>query len=190
MGDVHNGKGPILHVSLKNVIAGLTMAACSPSLARAVNHVVAEHYPERMGLVIGVNHGIIFEGIWRGMRLFIHPRTSSKLQLCRGAHINTTFQELFPDDLRVWLQEEMELNSQRSVSTAQMQFWRKPVHSGIHDPRGCPSYVSQYIDRYYKEVIQMQVNGKLEQSDMPKIHRPHPNIIQALREEAELGAQK
>ncbi|XP_022083934.1 random slug protein 5-like [Acanthaster planci] len=163
--------------------SGLTLAACNPILARAVNHVVAEHYPERMGLVIGVNHGIFFEGIWRGFKLFIHPRTASKLRLCRGQHVDETFRELFPDDLREWLHQEIELNSQRHVSQAQIQFWRKPEQDGAHDPRGCPSYVSQYIDRYNKDVILAKINGN-QTCKETRIHRPHPNIMQALREQA------
>ncbi|XP_071784597.1 uncharacterized protein [Asterias amurensis] len=169
--------------------SGLTMAACNPMLARAVNHVVAEHYPERMGLVIVVNHGIVFEGIWRGMRLFIHPRTASKLRLCRGDKVATTFQELFPADLCVWFLKELELNAQRMVSPAQLQFWRKPADSDVHDPRGCPSYVSQYIDKYYKEVVVPQANENVEKPEACMIHKPHSNIIQVLKEEAMLEVQ-
>ncbi len=171
-------------------VLGLSMAACNPTLARAVNHIVAEHYPERMGLVIVINHGIVFEGIWRGMRLFIHPRTASKLRLCRGDKVETTFQELFSDDLRVWLLKEMELNGQRTVSPAQLQFWRKPADSGAHDPRGCPSYVCQYIEKYYKEIILPQANENVEQSEVCTLHKPHSNIIQALKEEAMLQVQQ
>ncbi|CAC5357538.1 unnamed protein product [Mytilus coruscus] len=63
---------------------GMTIQACNPKLGYGVTQVMANHYPERLGLVICVNHNPVFQGIWKAMKVFIHPNTSSKVKLVKN----------------------------------------------------------------------------------------------------------
>ena len=66
--------------------------------------------------------------------------------------------------------EEMTLNKEKPLSTSQRNFWRRPDDPERHDPRGCPSYVSSYIEPLTK------IDARTD-----KDHLPHPNIVDCLR---------
>lgn len=153
-------------------ITGMTILACNPKLGYGVTQVMSNHYPERLGLVICVNHGPIFHGIWKAMKIFIHPNTVAKVKLIKSkSKVKQTFQDIFPPELSNWLLEEMKLNKTHPLISTQKEFWNKPKDSMAHDPRGCPSYVDKYINTI----------GKSESCE--KTHKPHPNIISSVLEE-------
>ena len=83
-----------------------------------------------------------------------------------------TFDEHFSEEMREWLLAEMKLNKQEPLPQGQMHFWEQPKNDCDHDSRGCPCYVSQYIDTL------SSTEEELEQgAACAKTHRPHPNII-------------
>lgn len=164
-------------------LSGISVKACNPKLSRAVNGIVADHYPERLGLVIVINHSAIFEGLWKAMTLFIHPDTVAKFKLARGADkINAVFSEVFPDELQQWLLQEIHLNKQHPLPSSQREFWRKPADSESHDARGCASYITSFVDTYFENVL-MKDDETSASSD--SVHKPHASIAQELEKEAE-----
>ncbi len=142
----------------------MTIQACNPKLGYGVSQVLSNYYPERLGLVICINHNRMFAGVWKAIKVFLHPNTVSKMHLLRSKKkIRDLFQKHFSDELTEWLVEEIRLNKQRPVAMSQRKFWTKPP-AGAHDPRGCPSYVEDYIEP-------LEMNVKLRNS-----YQPHPNI--------------
>ncbi|KAL5021533.1 hypothetical protein ScPMuIL_000688 [Solemya velum] len=150
---------------------GMTMQACNPKLGYGVTQVMANHYPERLGLVICINHNPVFQGVWRAMKLFLHPNTLAKMKLIRSKRkVVSTFQKYFPDELVTWLREEIKLNKQKPLPTFQAEFWKRPSRKSDHDPRGCPSYVEQYLENYEGNTF----------SNKHSPHKPHPNIVDSI----------
>lgn len=149
----------------------MTIQACNPKLGYGVTQVMANHYPERLGLVICVNHNPVFQGIWKAMKVFIHPNTSSKVKLVKSkSKVKQTFLEVFPSELTEWILEEMRQNKIKPLPSTQREFWNKPSDSGRHDPRGCFSYVEKYIDRSEKENAAFEI-----------LHKGHPNIMDSIK---------
>ena len=145
---------------------GMTIHACNPKLGYGVSQIMSNHYPEHLGLVICVNHNPVFHGIWKAMKKFIHPNTSSKVKLIKSkSKVKQEFHDLFPPELAVWLLEEMMLNKSHPLPVTQKEFWNKPPDGVVHDPRGCSSYVKNYIDIIHTS------------EDSINLHKPHPNII-------------
>lgn len=128
---------------------------------------MSNHYPERLGLVICVNHNAVFQGVWRAIKVFLHPNTTAKMQLVRSKKkIKEVFGKYFSEELSHWLLEEMSLNKQKPLPVTQREFWKGPKDKLIHDPRGCKSYVDQYVNKW---------NSKDAASI--EVHQPHPNIV-------------
>ena len=131
---------------------------------------MSNHYPERLGLVICLNHNKIFQGIWKAIKSFLHPNTVAKMQLVRSKEkIAETFNKYFSEELSEWLLTEIKLNKSKPMLKTQKEFW-KPPESG-HDPRGCPSYIASLA------MIDGTPNGNNPTSSK---HLPHPNILDAL----------
>lgn len=139
---------------------------------------MSNFYPERLGLVICINHNPVFQGVWNAIKVFLHPNTVAKMQLVRKKkQYRVEFARIFSDELTNWLLDEIKLNKRRPMTTSQREFWRQPEPASaaaamymMHDPRGCQSFVAQYIDKF-------EENFK---ADPVCCHRPHPNIIDAL----------
>ena len=85
--------------------------------------------------------------------------------------ISEEFSLIFDKELHDWLIEEMKLNKQKPISLEQKCFWKAPSKPGEHDPRGCPSYVKNYIDPFLTNFSKEPMN----------VHKPHPNIVDELR---------
>jgi hypothetical protein len=129
---------------------------------------MSNHYPERLGLVICVNHNAVFQGVWRAIKAFLHPNTTAKMQLVRSKKkINEAFGKYFSDELSNWLLEEMALNKQKPLLSSQREFWKAPPNGAAHDPRGCKSYVEKYVEMWDSNASAVAT------------HKPHPNIIGA-----------
>ena len=103
------------------------------------------------------------------------------MTLVRGKKkVRATFDQYFSEELTDWLLAEMKLNKREPLPASQLHFWDKPKNDDSgdhHDPRGCPSYVCKYID------TMSSTEGKdIEQgaSSCARIHKPHPNIIDAI----------
>ena len=147
----------------------MSLPACSPKLGYGVTQVLSTHYPERLGLVICINHNPVFQGVWKAIKVFLHPTTAAKVQLVRGKQkIREMFDRHFSEEMAEWLMEEITLNKQRPLSQTQHDFWQPPADPNVHDPRGAPSYVRDYITNYAS--TKRDINT----------HRPHPNVIDSI----------
>jgi CRAL/TRIO domain len=138
---------------------------------------MATYYPERLGLVICINHNPVFQGVWNAFKVFLHPNTQAKMQLLRKkTKYREAFFKLFDEELASWLIEEIKLNKQRPIPVSQRQFWKAPDSAGsssvpsspaggkvssssaaasgegVHDPRASPAYIRQYIDTFLTEI--------------------------------------
>ncbi|XP_064611503.1 protein real-time-like isoform X2 [Liolophura sinensis] len=154
---------------------GLTLPACNPKLGYGVTQIMASHYPERLGMVICINHNPVFQGIWKAIRVFLHSNTISKMKLIRSKDkVVQTFQRYFPEELTTWLIEEISLNKRHPLPGPQATFWEKPAAISAHDPRGCPSYVTRYIDPCVADKRRKNSSGQCD-------HRPHPNIVDSIQ---------
>ncbi|XP_033122866.1 CRAL-TRIO domain-containing protein C3H8.02-like [Anneissia japonica] len=164
---------------------GMTLSACNPRLGNAVNSAMANHYPERLGHVLIVNHSWLFEGAWRAIKIFIHKNTLAKARLARGDKIEKCFEEFFDPSLVRWFLQELRLNKHKPMLPSQKTFWKPPNDPDSHDPRGCPDYVKKYLNPYYKDVVLKQVGmTKAQRPKVPPKHEPHPNYVQEMRERA------
>ena len=153
------------------VFSGMTLPACSPKLGYGVTQVMSNHYPERLGLVICINHNPVFQGVWKAIKVFLHQNTVSKMRFMRSkSKIQDTFNQYFSSELSNWLLDEIKLNKQRPLPDGQKTFWMAPTERGQHDSRGCPSYVDQFVDPFLSN------QGKGE----TRLHQPHPNIVDTL----------
>jgi len=149
----------------------MTLAACNPKLGYGVTQVMSNHYPERLGLVICLNHNPVFQGVWKAIKVFLQPNTVSKMKLVGSQpKVLKVFQKHFSEELTEWLLKEIELNKLNPIPKSQSDFWTSARKAQDHDPRGCPTYVQSYIEPYF-------ANAASE----PYIHRPHPNIIDNLK---------
>lgn len=151
---------------------GMKVSSCNPHIAYTVEQVVSYHYPERLGACVCVNHGVMFQAFWQTIKHFVPPATAKKVHAERHHHkVEEVFTELFPDELRDWLLDEMRLNKLHPVPKEQKEFW-KARDSG-HDPRGCNSYVEKYIVNFPKD----------EYSPKKLMYLPHPNILKSILEQ-------
>ncbi|XP_046381912.1 SEC14-like protein 1 [Haliotis rufescens] len=147
---------------------GMTLQSCNPKLGYGVTQIMANHYPERLGLVMCLNHSPVFHGVWKAIKIFLHDNTVSKMKLVRSKRkILQTFQKYFSDEMTAWLLDEIRLNKVKPLPEGQMQFWCPPAEKGGHDPRGSPSYVSKFIDPYTSNT----------RDTARRIHKPHPNVL-------------
>ncbi|XP_071958356.1 uncharacterized protein [Antedon mediterranea] len=167
-------------------VTGMTLSACNPRLGSAVNSVIATHYTERLGNVIIVNHGWLFEGAWKAIKIFVHKNTLAKARLARGDNkIEKCFEEFFDPSLTRWFLQELRLNKHKPMLPSQKSFWKPPDDPDSHDPRGCPDYVRNYLDPYYRQVVCKQTGmSRDELPKTPPMHEPHPNYVQDMRERA------
>ncbi|KAK6185894.1 hypothetical protein SNE40_008032 [Patella caerulea] len=148
---------------------GMTLSACNPKLGYGVTQALADHYPERLGLVICINHNAVFHGVWHAIKGFLHPQTVAKMKLIRSKRkVMHAFEKYFSPELMDWLVKEIKLNKQKPLPASQKEFWN--AQAGGHDPRGCPSYIKEYVEPY--------VNSDPETRPS---HKPHPNIIDTAR---------
>ena len=166
------GKGKKNHCFFP--VSGMKLTSCNPKMALSVEKILSNHYPERLGATICINHSAIFQGLWKAIKCFMQAETVKKVHVEISKHkIEETFTSLFEDDLKEWLYEEIRLNKVSPIAKTQKEFW-KSNESG-HDPRGCEKYVSRYLDKFSLE----------EDKRKPYSYSPHPNIVQEL-----LGSEK
>eukprot|EP00735_Rhodelphis_limneticus_P006238 TRINITY_DN18619_c0_g1::TRINITY_DN18619_c0_g1_i1::g.1072::m.1072 TRINITY_DN18619_c0_g1::TRINITY_DN18619_c0_g1_i1::g.1072 ORF type:complete len:375 (+),score=40.74,sp/Q55CU8/RSC5_DICDI/25.74/5e-19,CRAL_TRIO/PF00650.15/3.5e-27,CRAL_TRIO_N/PF03765.10/6.5e-05,CRAL_TRIO_N/PF03765.10/4.7e+03,CRAL_TRIO_2/PF13716.1/1.6e+03,CRAL_TRIO_2/PF13716.1/0.024,Metal_resist/PF13801.1/0.019,Zip/PF02535.17/9.5 TRINITY_DN18619_c0_g1_i1:66-1127(+) len=139
---------------------GFGLRACNPQLAKATNDVLANHYPERLGMLLAVNPPSVFHYFWKAISRFIDPKTGGKIRFLHGAKTED-LAEIFDTELTQWLMKEIKENKGLPKNKKQLEFWKKPSNASDHDPRGCESYIKAYID-----IEHPPENG----------HRVHPNI--------------
>ena len=153
----------------------MTMACCNPKLGYGCGQVFANFYPERLGLVICINHNPVFQGVWKAIKAFLDPNTVAKVQLSRSKDkVQELFRETFPAELCQWVKDEVELNKQKSLAPSQRRFWECPADPRAHDPRGCLSYVTQHIEPYIAV-------SRAPETSTRHVHRPHPNIVDQMK---------
>jgi len=146
---------------------GMTLAACNPRVGHGITSAMATYYPERLGLVICIHYNPVFQGVWNAFKIFLDPNTAAKMQMLRKkSSYREAFFRLFDEELATWLMDEVKLNKRRPMLTSQRQFWKGidasnapsppattttetiAVLARSHDPRGCRTYVRQYIEPY------------------------------------------
>ena len=141
---------------------GMTLAACNPRVGHGLTSAMATYYPERLGLVVCIHHSPVFQVVWNSLKIFLDSHTAAKMQMVRRkSKFREAFFRLFDEELATWLIDEVELNKRRPMFASQRQFWKGVDASSSvppagkiealasrHDPRGCPSYVRQYIEPY------------------------------------------
>lgn len=146
----------------------MTLTACNPKLSYGVIQHMSNHYPERLGMVICLNHNPVFHGVWKAVKVFLQQNTQTKMKLMRSKEkILQSFNQYFSEDLSTWLLDEIKLNKRRPISTSQLTFWYGPEDNASHDPRGCPEYVRDYVEPYLHDRGNNDTIG----------HKPHPNIV-------------
>lgn len=152
---------------------GLSLPLCNPRLGYGVTQVMSNHYPERLGMVICLNHSPVFQGVWRAIKAFLHPTTVAKMLLLRSrSKIQNTFSKYFSEELTKWLLEEIKLNKQKPFPVSQRTFWTGPETGDSHDPRGCPSYVKNFVEPYSEKSF-AAIRG---------LHKPHPTVMDSVRD--------
>lgn len=145
---------------------GMKVSACNPRLARATEYLMSNHYPERLGAFVCVNHGVLFHAFWKAVKHFIPAATVKKVHMERHHDkIDSLFSELFPEELKLWLYEEIRLNKLHPMPEHQKEFWT-PKSQG-HDTRGCKSYIEKYLKNTDIEEEKAECNS----------YRPHPSIL-------------
>jgi len=147
------------------LLVGMTLAACNPRVGHGLTSAMGTYYPERLGLVVCIHHNPVFQGVWNAFKVFLDPNTAAKMQMMRKkTKFRDAFFRLFDEELATWLMDEVTLNKRRPMLVTQRQFWKGVDASNTvppsstsesvetlaneHDPRGCPSYVRQYIEPY------------------------------------------
>lgn len=84
--------------------------------------------------------------------------------------VKELFHEYFSDELTNWLLDEIKLNKKGPLCDSQQRFWERPAKNGSHDPRGCPSYVAEYVDNYLEK----------KETSNQRVHGPFPTMIDSL----------
>jgi len=151
---------------------GMTLSSCNPRQGHILSSSISTYYPERLGLAICIHHSPIFQAVWNAIKILIDPKTVAKMQMLRKKRrFGESFLQFFDEELATWLLEEVKLNKVRPTLASQRQFWRAvddivattttssdpsltnaketiETMASRHDPRGCPSYVRQYVEPY------------------------------------------
>lgn len=146
--------------------AGMTTAACHPRLGYECARIMANHYPERLGLAICIKPGPAFKVAWQAIKPFLPSTTVAKVCLIRQkSQIQPTFERYFSPDLCDWLMAEVNLNRVKTKIFTSRRFWLPPSDkSDKHDPRGDLDYLQNWVFTAH-----------------PNGHLPHPNILDALQ---------
>jgi len=148
----------------------MTLDAGNPRLCHGLATAMGTYYPERLGLFLCIHHNPIFHAVWNAIKIFIDPNTVAKVQMVRKkSKFKEAFERLFDEELATWMLDEVKLNKARPMPPSQRQFWKgvdascsdepspttkkekKETIASLarrHDPRGCPSYVREYIEPY------------------------------------------
>ncbi|XP_070575173.1 phosphatidylinositol transfer protein 3-like [Ptychodera flava] len=165
-----------------------TSAYTNPKAGYTAFQTLSNHYPERLGKMIIFNYDTIFEGIFKTLRFFLNSNTIDKVLLHRNPEkIDSLFREMFDEELVHWIHEESNLNKEEPLTDLQQCFWKMPNNPADHDPRGCRTYIHKYLDTYYKDATAVE---SLVLTIVPKTrkHKPHPNILDDLKERADEAA--
>uniref|UniRef100_A0A1I8IXH0 Thioredoxin domain-containing protein n=1 Tax=Macrostomum lignano TaxID=282301 RepID=A0A1I8IXH0_9PLAT len=146
----HHEAGVTTWVFVIDCTGGITLPLCNPSLGSGVIGVFSNFYPEHLERIV------LFHGVWSAIRVFIDPKTVKKMKFIKGKEKNTA-----------------EIRADEPMSEAQEKFWEGPMRPNQHDPRGCPSYVEQFVDPYFLRVKQLELQSG-EESTAGGLYRLHP----------------
>ncbi|CAH8640900.1 unnamed protein product [Schistosoma rodhaini] len=125
----------------------MTTTSCHPRLGYECAKIMADHYPERLGLAMCVNPGPAFKVAWQAIKPFLPQTTVSKVCFIRKT-CN-------------WLMTEVKFNRSRQTTNKYRPFWLPPKDpDDKHDPRGDQIYVRDWLVLNH-----------------PTQHLPHPNIV-------------
>ncbi|KAK4468741.1 hypothetical protein MN116_007917 [Schistosoma mekongi] len=140
----------------------MTPASCQPRLGYECAKIMADHYPERLGLAICVHPGPAFKVAWQAIKPFLPHTTVAKVCLIKSkSKLYSTFEQYFTPEMCNWLLTEVKFNRTSHASTTYRPFWLPPKDANDkHDPRGDPVYVRDWL--------------VLNHSSQ---HLPHPNIV-------------
>ncbi|XP_018646565.1 retinaldehyde binding protein-related [Schistosoma mansoni] len=141
---------------------GMTTTSCHPRLGYECAKIMADHYPERLGLAMCVHPGPAFKVAWQAIKPFLPQTTVSKVCFIRSkSKIFSTFEQYFPPETCNWLMTEVKFNRSRQTTNKYRPFWLPPKDpDDKHDPRGDQIYVRDWLVLNH-----------------PTQHLPHPNIV-------------
>ena len=130
--------------------------------------------------------------------MFIDENSADKMKLVsKQQKMHALFEELFDPEMAKWISDEIKLNRQDPVPPGQKEFWKPPVVSCQHDPRGCQKYVTKFVDTYLMSALKSpeqqgllsgavasngahipEMGASGTEGPLPQVqfHRPHPNI--------------
>ena len=99
---------------------------------------------------------------------FVDPNTVAKVRFVNGTRetIRPVLQEMFPDELAEWLEEEIVLNRKSKLIPQQKTWWEPPPHGSDHDPRASPFMLHCYCDPQAPRNVSSGPAGQYYQSDM------------------------
>ena len=129
-------------------MSGFGLKHASPQLPLHMNALFSRHYPELLGTALIINAPRIFSALWSWVERFVDPNTVAKVRFVNGSReaIRPVLEELFPDDLSRWLEEEIMLNRKGKLNPQQRTWWEPPPHGCEHDPRASPFMLHCYCD--------------------------------------------
>lgn len=118
-------------------MSGFGMRHASPQLPLHMNALFSRHYPELLGTALIINAPRLFSAVWSWIERFVDANTVAKVRFVSGTReaIRPVLQEMFPDDLAQWLEDEVMLNRRSRLSAEQTSWWKAPPHGCDHDPR-------------------------------------------------------
>ncbi|KAL3318003.1 hypothetical protein Ciccas_003339 [Cichlidogyrus casuarinus] len=151
---------------------GMTLPCCNPKLGFGVAQACGSFYPERLGKILVINHSMMFHHVWQAIKVFIDPKTVTKLKLIKNKEkMDKHFSTLFDEETAEWLKEEIRLNEKEAKnddSIEQQYFWKARAD---HDPRGTKTYVDKFIKPLESVKEEEEIESQVSR------HRPHPNIL-------------
>lgn len=149
-------------------MSGFGMRHASPQLPLHMNALFSRHYPELLGTALIINAPRIFSALWSWIERFVDPNTVAKVRFVNGTRetIRPVLQELFPDELAEWLEEEIVLNRKSKLIPQQKTWWEPPPHGSDHDPRASPFMLHCYCDPQAPRNVSSGHPGQYQQSDI------------------------
>ncbi|KAJ1620658.1 CRAL-TRIO domain-containing protein [Pavlovales sp. CCMP2436] len=142
---------------------------------RAANNFVwlLQHYPERLGLAVIYNSGILFDGLWRGLRRILNPVTVSKVSFISSMDTPDANVLAMGSEMVAWLKAEVATN--RTTEGRRARWWETHDAYGLpksHDARGVASFVhdAKAYDSFEHYAIERFVDAHA--------HLPDPAVLQ------------
>ncbi|CAH8540053.1 unnamed protein product [Schistosoma turkestanicum] len=142
----------------------MTTTSCHPRFGYECAKIMADHYPERLGLAMCIYPGPAFKVAWQAIKPFLPQTTVAKVCIIKSkSKIYSIFEQYFSPETCTWLIAEVKFNRTKQTPMKKYRpFWLPPPKdtNDQHDPRGDQMYVRDWLVLNH-----------------PTKHLPHPNIV-------------